>query len=182
MNEHVNYLIKEYEISKDSIKSVMTQLIAVCASLLTVSIVILKLILDDGDTSSAQHSTEPFLLYMVILVVNFIIVFAAYQNIQIQALQMHISSLEKRLPGSDVFRWESKIARVWYGKDWVSLLINSMLVLPPLCIAVLIYVKLHMLVGNSLEFYMPFTLNVLYIAILVLCLDKIINKLKTVIE
>jgi len=179
MTTDAKYLIKEYEISKDSIKSVMTQLIAVCASLLTVSIVILKLIFDDEGTT---NTVDPLLYYLIILFVNFIIVFAAYQNIQIQALQMHISSLEEKLPGSNIFRWESKIARVWYGNDKVSIIINSMVAIPPFFIAVLIYVKLHVLVGFGLNFFVPLILNIIYISVLVWCLKIIVSKLKVVIE
>lgn len=175
MNE---YIIKEYEISKDSIKSVMTQLIAVSASLITVTIVMLKLIFDD----EKNVGQDPLLRYLVILMVNFLVAFTAYQNIQIVALQKHIKSLEKKLEKYEVFRWESKIARVWYSDTPVAVTFNALLVAPPLSILILLYYELSTTIGLDIQFYLTVIINIAYFALIGICFSKLVKKLDIVIN
>ena len=186
-------ILKEYQISKDSIKSVMGQLVGVAVSLLTVSIVLIKILFDDAvspvknDPTASPAVSEPsfdlvesdlLLRLMIILLMNFVIVFVAYQNVQIVALQKHIKSLEEKLSLIDVFRWETTIARVWYGESHVAKLFNILLVLPPFIVFILMYVDLSLLMNSSFWFWLILLGNVLYWIAIGTSFSMIIKRLE----
>ncbi len=164
----------------------MTQLVAVSASLLTVAVVIIKLMFYDGNISSDHESLseyhEPLLRYVVILLVNFLAAFFAFQNVQIVALQKHIESLEEKLGNSEVFRWESKVARVWFGSGGVAAVFPALLVVPPALVLLLVYYDLHQVIQSEMGYLVVVFFNVLYLSVFILCYRVIVKKLETVIE
>ncbi len=164
MKEYNTLALDEYKISKDSIKSVMAQLSTVTASLLGLSIAILNY------GAKTDHNNNLFVWYMVLLLMNFILAYTIYQNVQITALQLHIAYLEKKLGHSDIFRWESVIARIWYeGNGFRSQFLNILVAIPPVLLLVMVYVQVGVEYSIcSLNFLAPFIVNAVYL--LALCL------------
>ena len=140
-------LIKEYEISKESIKSVMTLLVGMAAPILSLSILILRL------SFTEEENIPELFIYFVLSLINFLIAFVAYQNVQITALQMHIKSLEKQLKEIKVFRWQSQIARIWYGDSKIATAFNFMLAFPPFLILCALYFELFKSLEDSITIF-----------------------------
>ncbi len=175
MKKNSDILMKEYEISKESIKSVMTLLVGVAAPILTLSAVIWRL----AFLGNQVHEQS---IYIVLLLINFLIAFTVYQNVQIIALQMHIKSLEKQLRNTKIFRWESQIARVWYGESNLAKIFNSTLGIPIILIMIILYNELFKIIGPGQAFWWIILMNAGYIGIIIYCLFTIGGKLKKVIS
>lgn len=178
MSEGINLILEEYKISKDSIRAIMSQLATVVVSLLALSIAMLQF------GTSAGAATKILLWYMVLLLVNFLVAYVVYQNVQITALQKHIARIEKKLGDSEVFMWESKIARIWYeGEGFSSKVLNMLVALPPLALFGLIYAGVALEVGlGGPAFYLPLSANGLYILGLGLGFQSIKTKIEKLYE
>ena len=163
MNEDKDLVLEEYKISKESIRSIMSQLSAVTTALLAVSIAMLQF-----SSNQQQSGIELLLWYMVLLLINFVAAYTVYQNVQITALQRHIAYLEKKLGDQDVFRWESVIARIWYeGKGLSSRVLNVLVLIPPLAILAAIYAGVAIKAGLYQPlFYVAIGTNMAYLAAL----------------
>lgn len=168
-------VLKEYETSKESIRSVMTQLVVVSTSLLAFSLTLLRLPGSAGAFTSSQF------LYLVLIALNFMIAFTAYQNVQIQGLQRHIQRLERALMMPSIFCWESTIARVWYSDHPVALLFNACLVIPPGALVFSAYKELYSLVQAGSISPIVFVGNLVYLAMVIFCYRYITNRVDQVV-
>lgn len=163
-------VVKEYQTSKDSIRSVMTQLIAVATSLLAFSLTLLR------PPGTAGEVRSPQFLYLVLFSMNFLIVFAVYQNVQILGLQKHIQRLEKALNMPTIFCWESKIARVWYSNSPVAVLFNLCLLTPLGAVVVWTYVELYSLCRA--DAITPIAcVNLVYLVVVISCFVYINDRM-----
>ena len=137
----------------------MSQLSTVTASLLALSIAILNF-----GASKSPPTVQVLLWYMVLLLMNFLAAYVFYQNVQVTALQQHIAYLERRLGATDIFRWETVIARIWYGTNLRSNLLNILLLVPPIGLLMVIYAGVAAQLGLcSPHFNIPLLLNIVYL-------------------
>lgn len=166
-------ILTEYQIAKDSVKSVMTQIIAVSASLVTVALVLLQLLIQ---TSQGLYTSG--LWYLALITVNFLAVFVAYQNIQVNALQEHIQVLESKLELSEVFRWETVIARVWYSTNPIAILMNICLLVPPMLILVFIYVGLFTTSSSQQLPLVVLAVNMVYLLAIASCYTVLVRRVR----
>ena len=180
-----NQVLEEYKISKGYVNSVMTHLTAVSAGILGLSVAILRF----GDTQATHvpqsvHTDKLLLWYTILFLLNFLVGYLAYQNIQITALQRHIAQLEKQMCAPNVFRWESVISRLWYGWDsFRSSVLNVLLILPTAGVLVMVYFGLYDQVGSACkwEFLFPVVVNLVYIGLWIVGFFSIVNTLKRMI-
>jgi hypothetical protein len=166
-------ILEEYKVSKDSLKSVLTQMVSVSAPSVALPIVLLQLI-SNKDNVFPIH----YLYYLILIIVNFLAAFMIYLNIQVYALEKHIASLEKRLNMKDVFRWESTIAREWYSARLIPMILTFCLIVPPLLILFFIYYQLSSKIQEGLLFYIVLIINVVYLSISGFCYIVIIRRIK----
>ncbi|MEL6362425.1 MAG: hypothetical protein AAFR21_15215 [Pseudomonadota bacterium] len=179
MSTDQNLALKEYEISKDNIKWVMGQLITVSGTLIAISVVVFRLVFD-GDPQPIEQTSA--LTVMIIVLVNLVFAFLCYQNVQIIALQRHIHSLEVLLKETEIFRWESRIARIWYGDNSLTLLFNALVGLPALGLIGTLYVSLGMATAWPSWFWLLLLVNVAYVAALGYCVKKIAERIEAEIQ
>lgn len=178
MSGETNLILREYEISKDNIRWVMGQLVTVCGTLIAISVVVFRLIFT-GETQPIEQTAV--LTIMIIVLVNLVFAFLCYQNVQIIALQRHIRSLEFRLRDKETFRWESKIAQIWYGSDVTSILFNALVGLPAIALVVTLYFSLGVTANWSNWFWIVLGSNVAYAGALGLCFRTIVTRIVEVI-
>ncbi len=178
MSETQHLTLREYEISKESIRSTMSHLVTVSGTAITISLVIFKLVFDGGELTTAQ--TTPLLL-MIILLMNLTFAFISYQNVQIIGLQRHIHSLELTLELSAVFRWESRVARIWYGSNRVTLLFNLLVGLPIVGLVAILYLALGAATDLPNWYWYVLVGNVAYVILLGLCVKEISARIETII-
>lgn len=175
MSADQNLALKEYEISKDNIKWVMGQLITVSGTLIAISVVVFRLVFD-GDPQPIEQTAA--LTIMIIILINLVFAFLSYQNVQVIALQRHIHSLEVRLKEAEIFRWESRIARIWYGDNSLTMLFNMLVGLPALGLIGTLYVSLGMATEWPSWFWVLLAINLVYALALGFCVKKIAERIE----
>lgn len=174
MSDEPNLVLREYEISKESIRWVMGQLVTVAGTFIAISVVIFRLVFD-GDTHPIEQTTA--LTIMIIILVNLAFAFVCYQNVQVTALQRHIHSLEIRLQEKDIFRWESRIARIWYGNKFLPVAFNFLVAFPALALVITLYASLGYAAHFPNWFWYMVATNSLYLAALVFCFVLIARRI-----
>lgn len=167
-------ILREYEISKTNIKSIMGQLIAVSGSVIAISIVIFRVVLDIDPHLSRPKSD---MLVLIIILMNFLLSFFCFQNVQIFALRKHIASLEILLNQKNIFRWESGIARIWYGNNSISITFIALLILPAITLVLALYASLGIVAGWPNWIWIFFLGNTAYAISLGLCTKSIVNRI-----
>ncbi len=88
-----NLILREYEISKENIRGVMSHMITISGSVVTASVIVFRLAFGGGENDTSYVIP---LVMMTIVLINLVIGFVCYQNVQIIALQRHIQ-LETRI-------------------------------------------------------------------------------------